>query len=96
MDLTAQIIETLAVWTLTHHQPRLYTTSTWLGALNTAGREVVFYRWVWRKNLNGKKKKLHLILCHNIHSEESVYQSNYLNTNEHPRVFLSEHMQAVS
>ncbi len=44
MDLAAQIIETLAVWTLTHHQPRLYPTSTWLGALKTAGGEVVFYK----------------------------------------------------
>ena len=47
MDLAAQIIETLAVWTLTHHQPRLYPTSTWLGALKTAGGEVVFYKRVW-------------------------------------------------
>lgn len=46
MDLAAQIIETLAVWTLTHHQPRLYPTSTWLGALRTAGGEVLFYKWV--------------------------------------------------
>lgn len=44
MDLAAQIIETLAVWTLTHYQPRLYPTSTWLGALKTAGSEVVFYK----------------------------------------------------
>lgn len=50
MDLTAQIIETLAVWTLTHHQPRLYPTSTWLGALKTAGGEVVF--------TNGYEKKI--------------------------------------
>lgn len=44
MDLAAQIVETLAVWTLTHHQPRLYPTSAWLGALETAGGEVVFYK----------------------------------------------------
>lgn len=34
MDLAAQIIETLAVWTLTHHQPRLYPAATWLCALS--------------------------------------------------------------
>lgn len=44
MDLAAQIIETLAVWTLTHHQPCLYPTSAWLRALRTAHREVAFYR----------------------------------------------------
>ena len=46
VDLAAQIVETLAVWTLTPHQPRLYPASTWLGALRTAGGEVVFYRQV--------------------------------------------------
>ena len=44
MDLTAQIIETLAVWALTHHQPGLYPTSTWLCALKTAGGKVTFHR----------------------------------------------------
>ena len=38
MDLAAQIIETFAIWTLTHYQPRLYPTSAWLGALKTAGK----------------------------------------------------------
>lgn len=55
VDLAAQIIETLAVWTLTHHQPRLYATSARLGALQAAGKEeVVFYKWVWeRKEIQG-------------------------------------------
>lgn len=53
MDLAAQIIETLTIWTLTYHQPRLYPTSTWLGALKTAGGEVAYYRWV-----SGKKKNV--------------------------------------
>lgn len=39
VDLAAQIVETLAVWTLTHYQPRLDAPATWLGALGTAGRE---------------------------------------------------------
>lgn len=37
VDLAAQIIETLSVWTLTHYQPGLDAASTWLGALGTAG-----------------------------------------------------------
>jgi len=44
MDLAAQIVETLAVWTLTNHLSCLYPTSTWLVALREAGGEVVFYR----------------------------------------------------
>lgn len=43
VDLAAQIIETLAVWTLTHYQPRLDATSTWLGALGTAGETKVVH-----------------------------------------------------
>lgn len=39
VDLAAQIVETLAVWTLTHDQPCLDATSTWLGALGTAGTD---------------------------------------------------------
>lgn len=57
MDLAAQIIETLAVWTLAHYQPRLYTTSTWLGALKTVGRNVVFTHACEEKVLVRVKKR---------------------------------------
>lgn len=33
MDLATQIAETFTIGSLTHHQPRLYATSTELGAL---------------------------------------------------------------
>lgn len=44
VDLAAQIVETFAGWTLTHHQPRLYPTPTWLSALQTAGQIVCVSR----------------------------------------------------
>lgn len=36
VDLAAQIVETLAVWTLAHDQPRLDAAPARLGALGTA------------------------------------------------------------
>lgn len=50
VDLAAQVVEALAVGTLTHDQPRLYATSARFGALPTARKEkkedgFVFFNW---------------------------------------------------
>lgn len=63
MDLAAQIVETLAVWTLTHHQPCFYPTSAWLRALRTTDGEVAFYRC---KFVDEKKELTAMFSCQNM------------------------------
>lgn len=96
VDLAAQIIETLAIWTLTHYQPCLYSTSTWLGALKTIRKGCCVLQMVTVRGFckfEGKKtgewNDFHCIYKtstkHNFHFS----QINKGNANEHSRVCSS-------